>query len=111
LQVSIQKFCDVSLYSRPMTWSADRPIPTVVKKIDWNRNTSCITFEIRLITGLDTDSVICIATRCRLNGPGVECRWRRHFQHPFKLALKPIQPPVQRVRELLPRGKAVGTWR
>ena len=41
------------------------------------------------------DSVIVIATRCELDGPGIESRWGRDFQYPSRPALGPTQPPVQ----------------
>jgi hypothetical protein len=36
-----------------------------------------------------------IATRYELDGPGIESRWGRDFQHPSIPALGPTQPPVQ----------------
>jgi hypothetical protein len=43
------------------------------------------------------DSVVGIATHYEQDGPGIETRWRRDFQHPSRPALGPNQPPVQRV--------------
>jgi hypothetical protein len=41
------------------------------------------------------DSVVGIETRCELDGPGIESRWERDFQHPSRPTLGPNQPPVQ----------------
>ena len=41
------------------------------------------------------DSVVGIATRYELDGPGIKSRWGRDFQHPFRPAMGPTQPPVQ----------------
>jgi hypothetical protein len=49
-------------------------------------------------------SAVGIATGYGLDGPGIEFRWRRDFQHHFKPALRPIQPPVQWVPDF-PGGK------
>jgi hypothetical protein len=54
------------------------------------------------------DSVVGIATRNGLDGPGIETRRERDFSHPSRPALKPTQPPVQWVPGLFPGGKAVG---
>ena len=60
---------------------------------------------------LGRDSVVGIATRYGLDGPGIESWWGRDFPHPSRPALGPTQPPVQRVPGLFPRGKAAGAWR
>jgi hypothetical protein len=44
---------------------------------------------------VDRDSVVGIATRYELDGPGIEFRWGRDFQHRSRPALGPTQPPVQ----------------
>ena len=41
------------------------------------------------------DSVVGIATRYGLNGPGIESRWGRGFLQPSRPALGPTQPPIQ----------------
>ena len=40
-------------------------------------------------------SVIGIATAYGLDGPGIESRWWRDFQHLSRPALRPTQPSVQ----------------
>jgi hypothetical protein len=40
-------------------------------------------------------SSVGIATGYRLDGPGIESRWRRDFTHLSRPALRPTQPPVQ----------------
>ena len=49
-------------------------------------------------------SVVGIETDYGLDGPGIESQWGRDFPHLSRLALGPIQPPVQWVPDLS-RGK------
>jgi hypothetical protein len=41
------------------------------------------------------DTVVGVATRYGLEGPGIESRWGRDFPHVSRPALRPTQPPVQ----------------
>ena len=50
---------------------------------------------IQLTTDVGRDGSIGIATRYRLDGPGIESRWGRDFPHLSRPALGPIQPPIQ----------------
>ena len=53
-------------------------------------------------------SVVGIATRYRLKGPGIEFRWGRDFPHPSRTALGPTQPSVQWVPVHSARVKRTG---
>jgi hypothetical protein len=55
------------------------------------------------------DSSLGTETHYRLDGPGIESRWGRHFPHPSRPVLGPAQPPVQwvlrgKLSYLAPRG-------
>jgi hypothetical protein len=54
-----------------------------------------ITFHSLRDTSGGQDSSVGIATRCGLEGPGIEFRWRRDFPHLSRPALGPTQSPVQ----------------
>ena len=51
-------------------------------------------------------SSVGIATRYRMDGPGIESRWGARFPYTFRPALGPTQPPMQWVTGLLPDCKA-----
>ena len=55
------------------------------------------------------DSSVGIATRCGLDGRGIDSRWGvRDFPHPSTPVLGPTQPPVQWVPGLSPGVKWPG---
>jgi hypothetical protein len=56
------------------------------------------------------DSVVGIATRYGLDGPGIESRRGQDFPHPSTPALGPTQPSVEWVLGFFPGGKAAGAW-
>jgi hypothetical protein len=47
------------------------------------------------LSGVGRDSSVGIASRYELDGPGIECRWGRDFQHQSRPVLGPTQPSVQ----------------
>ena len=51
-----------------------------------------------------------IASVYGLDGPGIETWWGRYFPYLSKQALEPTEPPIQRVTDFLPGGKAAGAW-
>jgi hypothetical protein len=53
------------------------------------------------------DSSVSIATRYRLDDPGMKTG--RGFPHPSRPILGPTQPPIQRVPGIFPGVKAAGT--
>jgi hypothetical protein len=56
------------------------------------------------------DSLVGIATRCGLEGTGIESWWRRDFPLPSSPAVGPTQPPTQWVPGLFPGGKTAEAW-
>ena len=63
------------------------------------------------ISRVSWGSVVSIATRYGLGGPGIESRWGQDFPHPSKPALGPTQPPVKREPSLFLGSNAAGAWR
>ena len=59
-----------------------------------------IIFKTVLKINVGRDSVVRIANRYGLDGPGIES-WR-DFPHPSRPALRPTQPPIQWVPGLFP---------
>jgi len=57
------------------------------------------------------DSVVGIATRYGLDGPGIESWCKQDFPHLSRLAVGLTQPPIQWVPAVFPGGKAAGAWR
>ena len=57
------------------------------------------------------ESVVSVAIRYGLDGPGIELRWGRDFPHPSRPAVGSTQFPVKWVLGLFSGGKAAGAWR
>ena len=57
------------------------------------------------------NSVVGIATRYGLDGPGIESRGEGDFPHQSRLTLRPTQPLVPWVLALSAGSKAGGGWR
>jgi hypothetical protein len=54
------------------------------------------------------DSVVGIATRYGLDGPGIESQWGQDFSQPSRQALGPTEPPIQWEPGLFPGVKRSG---
>ena len=61
--------------------------------------------------GVGLNVSVGIATRYRLDGPGVESRFRQDFPHPSRPALEPTQPPIKCVLGIFADGKEAEAWR
>jgi len=57
------------------------------------------------------DSVVSIANRYGLDGPGIASRRGRDFPLPSRPDLRPTRPPTQRVPGLFPGSKAAAVQR
>ena len=68
---------------------------------------SCLCLTIATMEKRSRDSVVDIATRYGLDGPGIESLWEKVFPHPSRPALGPT--PYNRYR-VFPGGKAAGGW-
>ena len=76
--------------------------------IDINNHNSEIQFTQLLYWCVGRDSVVGIATRYELDGPGIEFRWRRDFSHPSRPPLGTIQTSIKWVRVSFPGLKRPG---
>ena len=56
------------------------------------------------------DSSVGIGTSCGLDGSGIESRLGRDFPYLSRPALKPIQPPIQRIPGPFIGGEAAVAW-
>jgi hypothetical protein len=65
-------------------------------------------YLLSITTVRGRDSAVGIATRYRLEGPGIESRWGRDIPHPSRPAVGPTQPPIQWVQGLFPGDKTAG---
>jgi len=72
----------------------------------WCYRTSTLSF---LATDFSRDSVVRLAPRYRLDGPGFESPWG--FPHPFRPDPKPTHLTDKMEPILYPRDKAAGAWR
>jgi hypothetical protein len=63
--------------------------------------------HLGLLVKVGRNSVVGIATRYGLDGPGIESRLGRDFQHPSRRALGPAQPPTQQVPGVKRPGRGV----
>jgi hypothetical protein len=56
------------------------------------------------------DSADSIATRYRLDGPGIEFWWGKDFPHPSRPVPGPTQPPLYNGYWVILGDKAAGAW-
>ena len=67
----------------------------------WTQTVHLLTAELSYFLGCD--SSVGTATRYGLDGPGIDCRWRRVFPHPSRPGLGSTQRPIQWVPGLYRR--------
>jgi len=48
-----------------------------------------------MLRRVDRDSSVGTATRCGLDGPGIQSRWRQGLPHPSRPALGPTLPLIR----------------
>jgi hypothetical protein len=63
------------------------------------------------LASVGQDSSVGMATRYRLDGPGIKSWWWGNFPYLFRPALGPTQSPIQCVPGFFPGGKSAGAWR
>jgi hypothetical protein len=68
---------------------------------------------LKLYSGVGRDSAVGVATCCRLDGSGIECRWGAIFCAPIQSGpgTHPASCRLQWVPGLFPGSQAAGAWR
>jgi hypothetical protein len=82
------------------------PLSLTSVEMCWVFKHNCIKFFCDIL--LCRDSSVGIATRCGLDGPGINSRCVPDFPHPSRPALGPTQTPTQWVPCLFPGVKRPG---
>jgi hypothetical protein len=83
------------LSSYGTVWTASQMQHTSSRTLQSEQAMGCTAREVRFDSHeekVGRDSVVGIANRYALGGPGIESRWGRDFQHPSRPALGPTQP-------------------
>ena len=67
-------------------------------------------YLVHIFSKVGRDDSVGIATRYKLDGPEIECRWGRGFPHP---PIEFLGPPsfLYNGYRVISRGKAAGAWR
>jgi hypothetical protein len=60
-----------------------------------------LTLQSNFLLCVGGGSAVGIATRFTLDGTGIQSRWGRDSLHPSRPAVRPTQPPIQRI-QLIP---------